>query len=152
MVLNATVNNISFISCQSVLQMKETRVLSIQYTLPSAGFELTTVVVIGTDCIGSCKSNYNMIMTMAAPHCLESIVLCKMVGRRQKKFFCYHLNLVIVLMFIKYYLTVINMNPFLFLNLKSTEYTKLEINLRNSKINIYIFFQLIAKSDFVVIG
>jgi len=26
-----------------------------------AGFELTTLVVIGTDCIGGCKSNYYMI-------------------------------------------------------------------------------------------
>ena len=26
-----------------------------------AGFELTTLVVIGTDCIGSCKSNYHTI-------------------------------------------------------------------------------------------
>ena len=30
-------------------------------------FELTTLVVIGTDCIGSCKSNYHMIMTTKAP-------------------------------------------------------------------------------------
>jgi hypothetical protein len=29
------------------------------YTPPRAGFELTTLVVIGTDCIGSCKSNYH---------------------------------------------------------------------------------------------
>ena len=28
-----------------------------------AGFELTMLVVIGTDCIGICKSNYHMIMT-----------------------------------------------------------------------------------------
>jgi hypothetical protein len=27
------------------------------------GFKLTTLVVIGTDCIGSCKSNYHMITT-----------------------------------------------------------------------------------------
>ena len=27
------------------------------------GFELTVSVVIGTDCIGSCKSNYHMITT-----------------------------------------------------------------------------------------
>ena len=27
------------------------------------GFELTTLVVIGTDCIGSCKSNYHTITT-----------------------------------------------------------------------------------------
>ena len=31
------------------------------------GFELTTLVVIGTDCIGSCKSNYHAITTMMAP-------------------------------------------------------------------------------------
>ena len=30
-------------------------------------FELTTLVVIGTDCIGSCKSNYHRIATMTAP-------------------------------------------------------------------------------------
>jgi hypothetical protein len=32
-----------------------------------AGFELTTLVVISTDCIGSCKSNYHTITTMTAP-------------------------------------------------------------------------------------
>ena len=31
------------------------------YTSPWSRFELTTSVVIGTDCIGSCKSNYHMI-------------------------------------------------------------------------------------------
>ena len=30
------------------------------------GFELTTLVVIDTDCTGSCKSNYNIITTMMA--------------------------------------------------------------------------------------
>ena len=30
-------------------------------------FEHTTLVVIGTDCIGSCKSNYYMIMTTMTP-------------------------------------------------------------------------------------
>ena len=29
------------------------------YTSPLAGFEPTTSVVIGIDCIGSCKSNYD---------------------------------------------------------------------------------------------
>ena len=29
--------------------------------------ELTILVVIGTDCTGSCKSNYHMISTMTAP-------------------------------------------------------------------------------------
>jgi hypothetical protein len=30
-------------------------------------FELTTLVVIGTDCIGSYKSNYHTIMTTTVP-------------------------------------------------------------------------------------
>ena len=30
----------------------------IKYTSPWAGFKLTTLVVIGTDCTNSCKSNY----------------------------------------------------------------------------------------------
>ena len=38
------------------------------YILPwSRRFELTTSVVIGTDCIGSCKSNYHTIMATTAP-------------------------------------------------------------------------------------
>jgi hypothetical protein len=37
------------------------------YTLPWSRFKLTTSVVIGTDCIGSCKSIYHMITTMTAP-------------------------------------------------------------------------------------
>jgi hypothetical protein len=32
-----------------------------------AEFELTTLVVIGTDCTGSCKSNYHRITTTTAP-------------------------------------------------------------------------------------
>ena len=32
-----------------------------------AGFELTTLVMIGTDCSGSWKSNYHTIMTTTAP-------------------------------------------------------------------------------------
>jgi hypothetical protein len=37
------------------------------YTLPWSRFELKTSVVIGTDCIGSYKSNYHTIMTTTAP-------------------------------------------------------------------------------------
>ena len=37
------------------------------YTLPWSKFELTTSVVIGTNCIGSCKSNYYTIMATTAP-------------------------------------------------------------------------------------
>jgi len=36
------------------------------YTSPGSRFELTTSVVIGTDCIGSCK-NYHAITATTAP-------------------------------------------------------------------------------------
>jgi hypothetical protein len=37
------------------------------YTSPWSRLELTTSVVIGTDCIGSCKSNYHTITTTTVP-------------------------------------------------------------------------------------
>jgi len=37
------------------------------HTMPCTGFELTTLVVIGTDCIGSFISNYHTITTTTAP-------------------------------------------------------------------------------------
>jgi len=37
------------------------------YTSPWSRFELTTSVVIGTDCIGSCESNYHPITATTAP-------------------------------------------------------------------------------------
>ena len=38
-----------------------------QVQLAWAGFELTMLVLIGTDCIGSYKSNYHTITTMRVP-------------------------------------------------------------------------------------
>jgi hypothetical protein len=52
----------------------------IEYTSPWAWFELTTLVVIGTDCIGSCKSNYHT--TTTAP--LQDVDTNKLV--REKVF------------------------------------------------------------------
>jgi hypothetical protein len=46
-------------------------------------FELTTSVVIGTDCIGSCKSNYHTIM---APRCTGSTSITNIIYN-QKLFF-----------------------------------------------------------------
>jgi len=86
MVFNATFDNISVISWQSVLLVdwrkpeytEKTADLS-QVTdkfyykmlyrvhLAWAGFELTTLVVIGTDCTGRCKSSYHTIKTTTAP-------------------------------------------------------------------------------------
>ena len=85
MVFNATFNNISVVSWWSVLLVEENRSTRrkpptcrksltsfitqcyIKYTSPWAGFEFSTLVVIGTDCIGSCKSNYHTITTTMAP-------------------------------------------------------------------------------------
>ena len=82
MVSNATFNNISALSWRSVLLMEETGIpggfhrpaASHPQTLSNnvvsitprheRGFELTTLVVIGTICTGSCKSNYHTITTM----------------------------------------------------------------------------------------
>jgi hypothetical protein len=87
MVFNATFNNIPVISWRPVLLMEETgggnrrtrkkttglsqvtdKLYHIMlYTSPWSRFELTTSVMIGTDCIGSCKSNYHAITTTTAP-------------------------------------------------------------------------------------
>ena len=46
------------------------------YTLPWSRFEFTTSVVMGTDCIGNCKSSYHTIAAMTAPRVLsENTVL-----------------------------------------------------------------------------
>ena len=76
MVFNAPFNNISIISWRSVLLVKETTDLSqvtdklyhiMLYTSPWSRFELISSVVIGTDCIGCCKSNNHTITATTAP-------------------------------------------------------------------------------------
>ena len=61
-VFNAAINNISAISWQSALLVEETRVPGENHQVTDTLYhtmlycvELTTLVVIGTDCIGSCK-------------------------------------------------------------------------------------------------
>ena len=82
-VVSATFNNISVISWRSVLLVEETGVPGenhwpatshwqtfyyiMLYTSRWEGVEPTTSVVISTDCIGSCKSNYHTITATTAP-------------------------------------------------------------------------------------
>jgi hypothetical protein len=66
MVFNAT--NISVISWRSTDKSLTNFIWHIMlYTSPWSRFKLTTSVVIGTDCIGSCKSNYHTIMATMTP-------------------------------------------------------------------------------------
>jgi len=50
------------------------------YTSPWSRFKLTASVVIGTDCIGSCKSNYHTITVTRAPHRLNKNVDCRLLN------------------------------------------------------------------------
>ena len=45
-------------------------------------FELTTLVVIGTDCIGIYKSNYHMITTTMAPAYFEGMLNYEIIGQK----------------------------------------------------------------------
>ena len=79
-VFNATFNNVSVLSWRSVLLVEKTTDLSqvtdklyyiMLYTSPWSRFELTTPVVIGTGCIGSCKANCHTITATTATFCVS---------------------------------------------------------------------------------
>ena len=50
-------------------------IMLFQVHLAWAGFEPSTLVVIGTDCIGSYKSNYHLIRTTTGPYYKTKAIL-----------------------------------------------------------------------------
>ena len=60
------------------------------------GFELTTLMAIGTDCIHSCKSNYHTIMTTMVPHQLQ--VNLETAKKNKKQTTRKHISIVILLL------------------------------------------------------
>ena len=87
MVFNATFNNISVISCHSVLLVEDLEktvdlsqvtdkiyhIILYRVHITVSEFKLTTIVVIDTDCVCSCKSNYHTIVTSTVPYCTSVI-------------------------------------------------------------------------------
>jgi len=69
------------------------------YTSPWTEFELTTLVVIGTDCKGSCKSNYHTITTTTAPSFIWSHVIEWNLGYT----FCFVLKYCYQFVFVKWW-------------------------------------------------
>ena len=63
-------------------------IMMYQVHLAWAGFKLATLVGIGTDCIGSYKSNYHMIMTMMASrhiHKIHSYIMTtRLIGEKSE--------------------------------------------------------------------
>ena len=60
-----------------------------QVHLAWAGFELTKLVVIGTDCTGSCKFNYHTIVTMMPPLPLRTSLLQSKCGLTREGDLCW---------------------------------------------------------------
>jgi hypothetical protein len=70
------------------------KLYQIMYTSPWSRFKLTTSVVIGTDCTGSCKFNYHSITTKTAPNVESRRSYISVLGYRICLFmWCFYLIL-----------------------------------------------------------
>jgi hypothetical protein len=66
---------------------------TILHTSPWSRFELTTSVVIVTDCIGSCKSHYHTIRATTAPTPICVLVQCCIFSHVHLHLYPFSLNL-----------------------------------------------------------
>ena len=69
-------------------------------------FELTTLVMIGTDCIGSCKPNYHAIIATAAP-----VLFGDVLTKCQRSFSLFLLLIILPVTAIKKYYLIVFLNP-----------------------------------------
>ena len=85
MMLSATFNNFQFYWWRKPKDPEKTTDLPqvtdnfyhiMLYTSPWGGVEPTTSLMIGTDCIGSCKSNYHSIITTTATFLFKFMHTC----------------------------------------------------------------------------
>ena len=53
-------------------------------------FEITTIVAIDIDCVGSCKSNYHTVMTMMPPKAFGTIYIYMSIVNNISKFWLKH--------------------------------------------------------------
>ena len=76
-------------------QVTDKRYHILLYTLPWSRYELATSVVIGTDCKGSCKSNYQTITATTAPFlfdCCLPRVMSTVSLQKNNVFNCFFLS------------------------------------------------------------
>jgi hypothetical protein len=112
--------------------------------------ELTILVVIGTDCTGSCKSNHHMVTITTAPiwglmtgiiYIHNEATCCYMYNCRWEKLTCFILiAMVIKLLYFHYITNVVSSNP---AQARSTQYSIMWIRLSMTCDRSVVFFSFL---------
>lgn len=90
LVLNTPLNNLSVISCRTDLLVKKAtdlpevidKLYHMLYGVHIAmgAFEITTLVLMGTDCTGRCRFHYHTIMNTAATFVPDELIICVLLS------------------------------------------------------------------------